>query len=166
MPKLRYGAFDMLSCPPATSTRASPARTACAASITARRPEPHTMLTVSAETPGGTPALSAACRAGAWPSAGLHDVAHDDLLHVVAAHAGAPERLADGDGAEVGRLDRLRAAEELADRRAGGADDHGLAGGIGHGDGGAGASRPGRDGWPGTDRGSYPPYASRSTRAP
>ena len=37
-----------VSCPPATMTSASPARIACAASITAFRPEPHTLLIVSA----------------------------------------------------------------------------------------------------------------------
>ena len=55
----------MLSIPPASTSDASPAFTAVAASITARRPEPQTMLTVKAEDVGGIPALRATCRAGA-----------------------------------------------------------------------------------------------------
>ena len=39
----------------------------CAASITAFRPEPHTLLIVSAATWSARPPLSAACRAGFWP---------------------------------------------------------------------------------------------------
>src|SRR5262245_31777496 len=58
----------MLSMPPATITRASPRRTACEASMTAFNPEPHTLLMVSAATVGGSPALRAACRAGACPT--------------------------------------------------------------------------------------------------
>ena len=55
----------MLSMPPATINWASPARIACAASMTALRPDPQTLLMVSAATVGGRPAWSAACRAGA-----------------------------------------------------------------------------------------------------
>src|SRR5258706_9773556 len=48
-------------------TCASPALIACDASMTALSPDPHTLLTVTAETLAGIPALSAAWRAGAWP---------------------------------------------------------------------------------------------------
>jgi hypothetical protein len=58
----------MDSIPPATITRASPARIAWAASITALRPEPHTLLMVSAGTVSGTPPSTAAWRAGACPT--------------------------------------------------------------------------------------------------
>src|SRR6476659_8295999 len=54
--------------PPATMTSASPALIACAASMTALSPEPHTLLTVTALTVAGMPDLSNACRAGAWPT--------------------------------------------------------------------------------------------------
>src|SRR5688572_6629853 len=64
----RYGALDMLSMPPHTATSMSPARIACAASITALRPEPHTLLTVKAPTESGTPPRRAAWRAGFCPS--------------------------------------------------------------------------------------------------
>lgn len=59
----------MLSCPPATTTLASPVRTAWAAMATARRPEPHSMLMLVAGTVYGTPALTLAWRAGfcPWP---------------------------------------------------------------------------------------------------
>src|SRR5688500_184554 len=58
----------MLSMPPATITSASPARMAEAPIITAFRPEPQTLLMVVALTPSGSPAFSAAWRAGAWPA--------------------------------------------------------------------------------------------------
>src|SRR5438552_908425 len=54
--------------PPATTHCASAALIACAASITALSPEPHTLLMVSAGTVPGRPAWIAAWRAGAWPT--------------------------------------------------------------------------------------------------
>src|SRR5262245_27024006 len=54
--------------PPATTTSVSPVAMPCAASITAFRPEPQTLLIMSAPTLGGRPARMAACRAGAWPT--------------------------------------------------------------------------------------------------
>src|SRR5438552_7468678 len=53
--------------PPATAMSMSPARMPWSASITAFRPEPHTLLIVSAATWSGRPPFSAACRAGFWP---------------------------------------------------------------------------------------------------
>ena len=58
----------MLSMPPATMTSASPARMAAAPIITAFSPEPQTLLMVVALTPSGSPAFSAAWRAGACPA--------------------------------------------------------------------------------------------------
>ena len=57
----------MLSMPPATNRSPSPARMACAASIIAFIPEPQTLFIVVQGIDAGTPAPSAACRAGAWP---------------------------------------------------------------------------------------------------
>jgi hypothetical protein len=57
----------MDSWPPATTHSASPALMAWEASITAFRPEPQTMLTVTAGIDGGRPAWIWAWRAGAWP---------------------------------------------------------------------------------------------------
>src|SRR5262245_30362073 len=64
----RYGQFDMDSMPPATTTSVSPVAMPCAASMTAFRPEPQTLLMVRAATFGGRPAWMAAWRAGAWPT--------------------------------------------------------------------------------------------------
>ena len=61
--------MDMDSIPPATTALTSPARTACAASITALSPDPQTLLMVMAGTVAGIPAPMAAWRAGACPSA-------------------------------------------------------------------------------------------------
>src|SRR5437764_92408 len=51
--------------PPATTTSASPVMIACAPSITAFRPEPHTLLIVVQGTSLGSPAKMLACRAHA-----------------------------------------------------------------------------------------------------
>ena len=66
-PSITCGDALMFSCPPATMICASPLRIACAASITAFSPEPHTLLIVIAGTVTGRPALIAAWRAGFWP---------------------------------------------------------------------------------------------------
>lgn len=62
------GARLMLSWPPAMMMSESPSRIACAASITAFRPEPQTLLIVNAGTVTGRPALMTAWRAGFWPT--------------------------------------------------------------------------------------------------
>ncbi len=65
------GAALMFSWPPATTMSASPCAMACAASITAFRPEPQTTLIVIAGTAAGMPALISAWRAGFWPAAAV-----------------------------------------------------------------------------------------------
>ena len=57
----------MLSMPPVTNRPPSPARIACAASMTDFNPEPHTLLTVVAPTLSGKPPKIAAWRAGFCP---------------------------------------------------------------------------------------------------
>ncbi len=57
----------MLSMPPATMISAEPATIPSCASIAAFIAEPHILLTVVQPAESGTPALSDACRAGAWP---------------------------------------------------------------------------------------------------
>jgi len=64
----QIGALLMDSSPPASTSCAEPARIWSAASITAFSPEPHILLTVVHGTLTGTPAPTAAWRAGAWPS--------------------------------------------------------------------------------------------------
>ena len=58
----------MLSIPPATMVSASSSATACAASMTDFKPDPHTLFTVKHSTDFGKPAKTAACRAGACPT--------------------------------------------------------------------------------------------------
>jgi hypothetical protein len=55
----------MDSMPPATTMSAEPAAIRSWASMVAFMPEPHTLLTVVAPVASGSPALRAACRAGA-----------------------------------------------------------------------------------------------------
>ena len=58
----------MLSCPPATTMSASPLAICWVPRATARNPEPHTWFTPKAVASIGTPASTAACLAGFWPS--------------------------------------------------------------------------------------------------
>ena len=64
----RYGAFDIDSIPPVTTTSCSPARIIRSAISIARIDDAQTLLIVSAGTSFGIPAPIAACRAGAWPA--------------------------------------------------------------------------------------------------
>src|SRR5262249_1047159 len=64
----RKGARLIDSIPPATIKSASSAAIACAASATAFKPEPQTLLTVNEGTLSGIPAAIADCRAGFIPS--------------------------------------------------------------------------------------------------
>ena len=64
----KYGAFVMLSMPPATTMPVDPARIASVPCITAFMPDPQTLETVVQGTDTGNPAPSAACRAGACPN--------------------------------------------------------------------------------------------------
>ena len=63
-----YGAFDIDSIPPVTTTSTSPARIIGSAISTARIDEAHTLLIVSRGISIGRPAPIAAWRAGAWPA--------------------------------------------------------------------------------------------------
>ena len=62
-----WGAALMFSCPPAMMISLSPSRMAWAASITAFRPEPQTLLMVKAGTSSGRPDFTTAWRAAFWP---------------------------------------------------------------------------------------------------
>src|SRR3970282_1339156 len=104
----------MLSCPPATTQWASPALMAWAPSITALRPEPQTLLMVTAPTLGSIPALIWAWRAGARPWPPVHQGPHTNFSPLPATHAGPFHRRLDGDGAEVRGLEWSEPAEELA----------------------------------------------------
>ena len=73
------------------------------ASIAAFIADPHILLTVVQPTASGTPALSEACRAGRLTLARRQDVAHDHLVDVLGADAGALDRGLDRHGAEIAR---------------------------------------------------------------
>ena len=62
--------------------------------------------------------MSAAWRAGFCPSPALDDVAHDAFVDGGGIDAGAADRLAHGDGAELGGGEVFQGTEELAGRRA------------------------------------------------
>ena len=64
----RYGAFDMDSIPPVTTSSCPPARIIRSAISIARIEDAHTLLIVSEGTSFGIPAPTAAWRAGAWPA--------------------------------------------------------------------------------------------------
>ena len=64
----RCGACVMDSMPPATTMLNSPSRMSWDACAIALRPDRQTLLTVSAGTVIGIPAVTAAWRAGIWPA--------------------------------------------------------------------------------------------------
>src|SRR5262245_57351341 len=61
---MRYGAWSMFSMPPATATLILPREISCAEETMACAPEPQTRLTVRAGVVTGSPAWTAAWRAG------------------------------------------------------------------------------------------------------
>ena len=91
----------MLSMPPATITAFVPSATRSCASIAAFMPEPHTLLIVVQPVAGGSPAPSAAWRAGAWPWPAGSTLPMIDFLTSCGATPGALDRGADGRGAEL-----------------------------------------------------------------
>ena len=92
----------MFSCPPATTMSASPLAIACAPSIAALRPEPHTLLIVIAGTMSGRPALIAAWRAGFWPMPAVSTWPMMTSETCSGVDAGALQHLADDVRAQVG----------------------------------------------------------------
>ena len=117
----------MLSAPPATTTSASPHFTACAASITAFRPEPQTLFTVTRRHRLGQPGLDRGLPRGVHAEPRLQDAAEHDLVHLVrpARRRGAT-RLAHGDRAQLDRGDVLEGAAERPDGRAAAGEDDGV----------------------------------------
>ena len=110
--------------PPATATSASPARISAAASMIALRPDPQTRLIVVALVVSGRPARSAAWRAGAWPAPACSTwPIRTSSIGVSIGQAGALDRRADRDAAELDGGNVGQRPAELADRRARGADD-------------------------------------------
>ncbi len=96
----------MLSCPPATTIAASPARIAWPAIATARSPEPQTWLTVSAVFSSGMPAVIAAWRAGFMPQPAV------STWPITASSISAPATPARSIAAPIATLPRSEAGTE------------------------------------------------------
>ena len=112
--------------PPPTPTSTSPARIAWSISTAARTLEAQTLLMVSEETSFGMPRLDLRLARRDLALAGLEHLAHDHVLDLLGLDVGALERGLDRDAAELGGVEGRQAAAHLADRGAGGAEDHGL----------------------------------------
>ena len=112
--------------PPPTPTSRSPARIAVSSSPAARIPEAQTLLIVSDGDLLRDPGLDLRLARGDLALAGLEHLAHHDVLDLLGRDLGALERGPDRDAAELGRVEGREPAAELADRRAGGGQDHGL----------------------------------------
>ena len=122
------GARLMLSWPPAITISASPSRIACAASITAFRPEPQTLLIVSAGTLCGRPALMTVWRAGFWPEPAVSTWPRITSPIWSPLSFARSQQVGDDRGAEFGRGSLGQRAAELAHGGAGGGDDHDVGG--------------------------------------
>ena len=85
----RYGQLDMDSMPPATTISVSPSCTACAASATALRPEPQTLLMVMRGDAGITAAFERGLARGILAEASLDHVAEDGFVDLLAVKTGA-----------------------------------------------------------------------------
>ena len=102
-PGSAYGAFDIDSIPPVTTTSASPARIIESAISTARIEEAQTLLIVSDGTLDRHPGADRRLARGRLAGAGLQHLAHDHVLDLARLDAGALERGADRDRAELRR---------------------------------------------------------------
>ena len=116
----------MFSKPPARTTGASPSRIIWAAWMSAQRPDPHAMLTVTPGRSTGTPARTATWRPGFGPSPAWRAQPKIAASTLAAGSPAAQEagrgRDAEVDGGDVGKL-----PQELADRRPDGMrDDDGV----------------------------------------
>ena len=72
------------------------------ASMTALRPEPHTLLMVSAGMAARKPGMDQGLSRRRLPRAALHHLPHDDLFHRAGIDPGAGDGFADDHGAELG----------------------------------------------------------------
>src|SRR5712692_6359303 len=120
----RYGASDIDSIPPATTTSTSPARMSWSARAMALRPERHTLLMVRAGTPGGDPGLDGRLSRCDLAGARLEHLAHDHVIDVLARYAGAIEGGADGMSPQTNGGHILERSAKLADGGARARYDH------------------------------------------
>ncbi len=97
----RYGAFDIDSIPPVTTTSCCPARIIRSASAIARSDEAHTLLIVSAGTSFGIACADGRLARGRLPGTGLQHLAHDDVPDLGRVDPDALEPGPDRDRAEL-----------------------------------------------------------------
>ena len=98
----------MLSWPPATTMALSPVRICCAASATARRPEPQTWLMPKAVFVVGNAGGAGRLARRVLALRGGQHLAEDHLVHLAGLELGALDRGLDGGGAELVRGDACR----------------------------------------------------------
>ena len=119
----RYGAFDIDSMPPVTTSSWPPARIITSAIWIARTEDAHTLLIVSAGTSFGMPAPTAACRAGACPAPAWSTwpmITYSTSPGSTATRSSAA-RIA--SRSELRRRDVREATAEAAERRPNGGND-------------------------------------------
>ena len=112
--------------PPATATSRSPARTAWSTMPGRAEARGADLVHGLGRDLLGDAALDLRLARGDLALAGLEHLAEDHVLDLVRRYLGALERGRDGGAAEVGGVERGEAAADLSERRAGGAEDHGL----------------------------------------
>ena len=117
--------------PPATATSRSPARIDWSTMPAERMPEAQTLFTVSELTSLGIPPLICAWREGTWPWPAWSTWPKTTCSHLVGRHVGALQRVLDRVPAEVRGVEGGEGAAHLAERGAGGSEDHGLGHGRG-----------------------------------
>ena len=123
LPSSTCGLALMFSWPPAMTISLSPSRIACAASITALRPEPQTLLMVIAGTSCEQAGLDERLARRVLAGTGLQHLAEDDFADLRAVQARALQQRLEHGGAEFGRRNLGERAAELADRGARCGDD-------------------------------------------
>ena len=111
--------------PPPTATSRSPARTAWSIMPDGAHARGAHLVDRLRGDLLRDPGLDLRLARGDLPLPGLQHRAHDDVLDLLGRDVGALERRLDGDAAELVASRDDESAAELADRRAGGAEDHG-----------------------------------------
>ena len=113
------------SMPPATMMSCSPARISWSAVAIALTPERQTLLMVIEGSDIGRPGGDARRARRVLAGPGLDDLAHDQVVDLVAGHAGLLQGGLDRDAAELRGGQALQASEQAADRGTGAGDDDG-----------------------------------------
>ena len=119
----RYGAFVMLSMPPATITSAEPASSMSCANIAARMPEPHILLIVVQPVDERQARAERRLTRGRLALSRRQHAAHDGFVDLLGFHARALDRRPDRGGAELRRGQRREIALKRGHRRARRRDD-------------------------------------------